>query len=159
MNCLDKQQIFDFINNEVIDNDRRIFEHHIGNCPSCKKLYDEVAEEVTFIKNSIDEFAIPKIQVPEFSFSEQAPQVKTKRIFPLILKISIAASLLILISLSILLLNQKKQDNLDLQILQFDQEMQITDMNEAWHNREIIFTEMNTRTGDSESYLSTDIEQ
>jgi len=158
MNCINDQQLFNFINNELPSEEHEHIEFHLENCSDCKAAYNLKLEEVNWLKASINEFAFPVNQIPEFKFPKEKQTKTTLNINLFLLKLSIAATILILISFSILYLNQKKQVNTDLQLLQIEQEMLITDMNAAWHNREIIFISTNTETGKTEVFLSSELD-
>jgi len=159
MNCPNEQQIFDFINNELPVNEYHYIELHLKNCEGCKKIFDQNAEEINILIDSFTDFDNTAIEIPEFVFPVENKTQKTSRITSLIVRLGIAATILILISFSILILNQKKQNNIELQRIQIEQEMLITDLNEAWHERELIITQTDQETGKSEIFLSSDIEK
>lgn len=159
MKCINDQQLFDFINNELPLEEHEHIEFHLGTCKDCREAYSLKLEEVKWVKNSIHEFAFPINQIPEFIFPKEKQTKKTLNISPILLKLSIAATIIILISISILFLDQKKQNKIELQRIQIEQEMLITDMNEAWNERELIITKTDQKTGKSEIFLSSDTEK
>ena len=157
MNCPNEQQIFDFINNELPINKYHYIELHLKNCVECKKIFDQKDEEINILIDSFTDFDRTAIEIPEFVFPVKNKAQKTRRITSLIVRLGIAATILFLISFSILFLNQKKQNNIELQRIQIEQEMLITDMNEAWHERELIITQTDPETGKAEVFLSSEI--
>lgn len=158
MNCPNEQQIFDFINHELQANEYQYVKLHIKDCAGCKKIFEQKAEEINILVDSFTNLDKTVFEIPEFIFPEENKIRKNRRTTSLIVRLGIAATIIILISFSILFLNQKKQNNIELQRIQIEQEMLITDMNEAWHERELIITQTDQETGKSEIFLSSDLE-
>lgn len=158
MKCYNDDQIFDFINKELPEDDLNLIEKHIQECSICNEIYNQKLEEINSLTTCFQELDHSVIHIPEFVFPNQEQEKKSLQIKPLIIKLSIAATLLIFISISILLLNQKKKNNFELQLVQMQAEILISDMNESWHNRDLIFTQTNTETGKTNVFLSSEIE-
>jgi len=157
MNCINDQQLFDFINNELPSEEHEHLEFHLNNCSDCREVYNLKQEEINWLKGSMKDFSFPLDEIPKFIFPEENKTHKNRRLTSMIVRLGIAATILILISISILFLDQKKRNNIELQRIQIEQEMLITDMNEAWHERELIITQTDPKTGKSEVFLSSEI--
>jgi len=153
MNCYNEQQIFDFINKELPDSDLRFIENHLQKCSICKDLYEEKLEEINSLVTSIHDFNKSAIYIPEFIFPKK-PQFKRDYRFKPLLIMSIAASIIFIISISILLNSTKNTPPFDLELIQMEQDNVISDMNESWHNRDLIFTQFDEETGKTEVFLN-----
>ncbi len=158
MQCLSNEQLLNYINMEIPDRELKIIQDHIKSCVNCNNQYGQLLKQIHLVKESVSLLDPAPISIPEFIFPEQEKSKNSLRIKPLIIRLSIAATILILISFSILLINQKKQRNIEMQLLQMQQEILISDMNEAWHNRDLIFTQFNAETGETEVFLSSKID-
>lgn len=158
MSCYNKYQLFDFINKELPEEELRLIKKHLQKCSSCKDIYNQKIEEIKLVLTCDHEFKNSTVHIPEFIFPEPVQSRSSNRVKSLIIRLSIAATILMLISFSILFLTPEKKNNFELELAQLQEEMLISDMNEAWNNQDLIFTQINTVTGETEVFLSSEID-
>lgn len=157
MSCYNENQLFDYINKETSADDYSLIKEHLNECVYCNYIYKNKLKEINSLKECLHEFDQQSIHIPEFKFPEKSEIRAPKRISPLIIKWSIAASLLFLISISIILNSTKKSALIDLEYIQMKESNIIYNMNDSWHNQDLIFTETNTETGITKVFLSSEI--
>ena len=81
MKHLNDRTIQSYIDNELLESERKTVEMHLEACPSCKQRLESRRAFTEKMKESLDTLVPDDITVPEFSFARAAmPEVNVTRI-------------------------------------------------------------------------------
>lgn len=60
MNCVEiKYKLYDYIDNNLDNNDKESIKLHIENCIDCKKEYEEILEAISYVQEGFDKISAP----------------------------------------------------------------------------------------------------
>ncbi len=140
MQCLSNEQILNYINQELTQAEHDEFQNHIYTCDKCDTKRHKYQQEISAIKESISLLDPPDGEVPELAFSQhRSSQIKMKNWYNSnMIKIGIAASMIILFGLLFLQKNNKQKFRTDYS--QIGTELITTDLNTAWHEQQLIIS-------------------
>lgn len=143
MNCLNRNEIQEYIDNEIRDSESMLVSDHINSCAGCKKQYLELLEDIKFIKETLDVFEIEPKYIP--SIENYMYTQKTKRYgIPIFLKTA-AAILIIAISISISLTYFQQPEKFTENEMMFNNFMNSSDPNEQWRDNQMLITISNDK--------------
>lgn len=151
MQCLSNEHLLNFFNQELSQVEYDNVLGHIQSCDKCAIKYQNYQKEIIGIKKYISLLSPPEIDIPEFT-RIRPHQTKTIHWYnSRLIRIGIAASIIILFGLLFLQKNNKQDSNLNYS--QFENELITTDLNTAWHERQFIINITDEENNTIESYL------
>lgn len=135
MNCLSKEELFDFCNKELEESRMSEIKKHADNCEICQQSIDLINKNIALIKDSIN-FLNPDIRITKNSNFIKKEHKLNKVEYSRIL--SWAAGICLLVTLSILttikFIDNQKPVN-DYEYFEY-----IPDLNDAWKENVITVT-------------------
>ncbi|HEY3371474.1 MAG TPA: zf-HC2 domain-containing protein [Prolixibacteraceae bacterium] len=66
MNCIEKQLLQKYIDDECTENERTLATQHLSDCPKCTQQYAEMKKLSDVIKRAINTLNIENIEIPVF---------------------------------------------------------------------------------------------
>jgi len=143
MNCLNKAKIQEYIDNELGDAEHTLITSHLNSCQECKKLHLELLEDIRLIDAALGIFKIEPRHIPTTEIYTSHQKKAVFRI-PVFIKAT-AAILLIVISISFILSQYHKSENIEAAKIVVNSFINDTDPNEQWHDNQILLTISNDK--------------
>lgn len=135
-NCLSKEELFDFCNQELEERKMTEIKKHAENCKACQDNIDLMKSNIDLIKDSINSLN-PDIEIKTLpNYSKKANYIR-KINYNRILSLAAGVSLIITIStIASLKIFHNLKPVKDYEYLNY-----IPDMNNAWKNNSVVVTE------------------
>lgn len=136
MNCLNRYELQQYIDNEVSENEMNTFKEHLEHCEVCMGLYVSVKDDIGKIHKllSIYDLSDNEIVIPKFRQARSRKQ-------SWVLSFSAAASLAILIGIYFTLNNKLlKSRQINKSELEVEQLLYQSDPNKLWNDKQPIIT-------------------
>ncbi len=142
MNCLTREETQKYIDNELSADMHNCISNHIKSCDICKGLHSEVLKDVKQLHKYLQVFQVDTESIPpvENIINAQKTSVFTTPVF---IK-SIAAIILILVTLSILIPYFDKPDRITESEWIVNNLLNDNDPNKQWNDNQILITITNS---------------
>lgn len=142
MNCLTREETQKYIDNELSADMHNCISNHITSCEICKALHFEVLEDIKQLHKYLQVFQVDAEPIPpaENIINAQKTSVFTAPVF---LK-SIAAIILILVTLSISISYFDKPDRITESEWIVNNLLNDNDPNKQWNDNQILITITNS---------------
>ncbi|MFK5856183.1 MAG: zf-HC2 domain-containing protein [Bacteroidota bacterium] len=143
MNCLNRTEMQEYVDNEMSGAKRRGVSSHFDSCKECNKIHLELLDDIRLIKGAMEAFKIETEHIPPI---ERYTSAKKTMVFkmPLFMKIT-AAILLIVISTSVVVTYFQQPEIIcenEMMVYSF---MNDSDPNEQWHDNQMLLTISNDK--------------
>lgn len=133
-NCLSKETLFNYYNSALDSTEMIAVKDHIENCEGCKHSLNLIIDEVSLVKNSLNDLN-PRInEIPVFRINTKPVAKKV----PLSKILSWAAGICLLVALSTI--TTKRIIDNQKPVTDYEYFEYIPDANEAWMSNSITVT-------------------
>ena len=143
MNCLNRTEIQEYIDNEMSDAKRIDIFSHFDSCKECNKMHLELLDDIRLIDEAMEVFKIEPEHIPPIERYTSAKKTMVFRM-PIFMKIT-AAILLIVISTSIIVTYFQQPEIISENEMMVYSFMNDSDPNEQWHDNQMLLTISNDK--------------
>ncbi len=143
MNCLNRGEMQEYLDNELNVAEHTLVSTHINSCQECKKLHLELLEDIRFVNEALEVFKTEPEHIPTIVKYNSTKKTSVLRM-PMFLRIT-AAILLIAISTSIIVTYFQQPEIISENEMMVYSLLNDSDPNEQWHDNQMILTITNDK--------------